>query len=78
MIIDMNHPPKKLTLGDLDSGDVFQFFVNSDDFYMASCRFNKSDGCRNYMNLSNGVISADRNTVAVKKINNARLTDKVD
>lgn len=77
MIIDMNNAPKLLLLGDLESGEVFQFPLNPDDYYMASSSLNRSKDQRSYINLSSGVISTDFTCVAVKRVS-ARLTNKVD
>lgn len=77
MIIDMNNTPKVLTLGDLESGEVFQFPLNPDTYYMASSSLNRSKDQRSYINLSSGVISTDFTHTVVKKVS-ARLTNKVD
>lgn len=73
----MNNAPKVLTLGDLESGDVFQFPLNPSDYYMSSSACNKSGDQRKYINLSTGVISDGFTHEVVKKVN-ARLTNKAD
>ncbi|AJW61371.1 hypothetical protein AVV18_gp006 [Escherichia phage 172-1] len=77
MIIDMNNAPKVLTLGDLESGDVFQFPLNPSDYYMSSSAYSKSGDQRKYINLSTGEIYGGFTHEVVKKVN-ARLTNKVD
>ncbi|AIF71865.1 hypothetical protein SU10_0114 [Escherichia phage vB_EcoP_SU10] len=78
MIIDMNNSPKVLTLGDLESGDVFQFPLDGENYYMLSSQKFGTTDKRSYINLSCGVIATDESNTVIKKISNARLTNKVD
>ena len=78
MKIDMNNTPKVICLGDLESGEVFQFPLNPSDYYMSSSVYNKSGDQRKFINLSTGVISDGFTHEVVKKAHNARLTNKVE
>lgn len=78
MKIDMNNTPKVICLGDLESGEVFQFPLNSSDYYMSSSVYNKSGDRRKCINLSTGAIFDSFTDDIVKKVHNARLTNKVE
>lgn len=78
MKIDMNTTSKFICLGDLKSGDVFQFQNDVNEYFMASSSYNTSKDKRKYVNLSTGVIYTYYTSSVVKKIHNARLTNKVD
>lgn len=78
MKIDMNYTPKAICLGDLKSGEVFQFPLNPSDYYMSSSVYNKPGDQRKYINLSTGAISDGFTHEVVKKVHNARLTNKAE
>ena len=78
MKIDMNITPKVICLGDLESGEVFQFQNYAEDYFMASSSYNTSKDKRKYINLSTGGISLDYTNAVVNRVHNARLTNKVE
>lgn len=74
MKIDIDNTPAVVTLGDLNSGEVFQFNYNETQYYMRTACYGEN---KNYfVNLSTGKRDSECKSTVVQRVSNVRLTNK--